>query len=362
MDVATEPPRIVLQGLARCADAARIDTIVESVLSATRAPGPGWRVTVRFQSSRDSLDATAGPLRGDGEVTDAAGTGVAHRILSGSAGQCAGLARAIAVWASLVLDEEVERARSTTADAGPTAEPAALASDRAAHDGVGSDPAGGFATSLQASAVTHGAAAPAASAASTLAPYRTPVTEAPLSKADRESLGEIGLGTFVMAGTGANAILGATPYVLIEASSGLFLRPALMVGQSVTPLGESDNRNATWVAARLDGCARIPGNYVQNRGMEVDFCGGAEGGITYFRAAPGGYTGWGAPADAQSITQLFVGPSVDLGGELGNVAVILRGVVGANLLRDGFTDTRGVRVAPSPASGRAELAVSWRLW
>jgi hypothetical protein len=165
-----------------------------------------------------------------------------------------------------------------------------------------------------------------------------------------------------MTGTGANPIVGGTPYAVIEASPGFFIRPAAFVGESLSPIGELQGANALFVAFRVDACARVPGNYSQNRGLELSMCGGADVGATYFHAASANASPVGSPQRDTALPQASIGPSLDLRGEISNnVSLVLRGVGGVNVLRGGFTDRAGNRITPDWVSGRIELALAWRL-
>lgn len=148
-----------------------------------------------------------------------------------------------------------------------------------------------------------------------------------------------------MGGTGANAILGFTPYVGFEVNPGVLLRPSLAGGAAV--IGGTENEHAVWFAGRLDVCWRTPGTYPFNRGMQLDLCGGADAGATVFTEA--------------TLPELAIGPAVDLEGELGNdFAVAIRGVAGVNVLRGSFEDTSGATVKVPWFSGRLEVALLWR--
>jgi hypothetical protein len=171
---------------------------------------------------------------------------------------------------------------------------------------------------------------------------------------------ELGLGTFLMTGTGADAMAGATAFMIAEADKGLFLRPSVAVGQSVTsPASAGLDVHATFAAARFDGCLRLPGLYTQHRGIQLDTCAGLDLGFTHFQAAP---PASGSPPRDETLPYLSLGPSLELRGELGgNLAAALRGMVGANLVRGGFDDASGTHIETPPWSGRVELALSWRL-
>ncbi|MDP9149215.1 MAG: hypothetical protein M3O36_04635, partial [Myxococcota bacterium] len=142
---------------------------------------------------------------------------------------------------------------------------------------------------------------------------------------------ELGAGAFLMTGTGGPPVAGPTPFVFFEMAPGLYLRPSMGVGQT---LG--------WL--RVDTCLRVQGRYSNRHGLQLDMCGGADLVVYY---------AWAARPDT-------IGPSVDLRGELGgDLAVAIRAVVGLNAAsRQGLNDAN---VDSSLWSGRAELALSWRL-
>ena len=105
MDVA-EPPRIVVESHASCANAERAEELLHDALGAARAPGHAWTVTMRVQPAADHALRAAGRNHGR-----SSGLLVADRVLSVPAGDCQGLARAVGVWASLVLEQELARRR-----------------------------------------------------------------------------------------------------------------------------------------------------------------------------------------------------------------------------------------------------------
>jgi hypothetical protein len=240
------------------------------------------------------------------------------------------------VWASLVLDLELTRVRTTA----PEALQAAQAPMNATPAVADSQPAVMW---------------PAPAVLETPSPEH----DWYLHHEEARTL-ELGLGTFLMTGTGVDAIAGATAFMIAEADKGLFLRPSAAVGQSVTsPASAGLDVHATFAAARFDGCLRLPGLYTQHRGIQLDTCGGIDLGFTHFQAAP---PASGSPERAETLPYLSLGPSLELRGELGgNLAAALRGMVGANLLRGGFDDASGARIETPPWSGRIELTLSWRL-
>lgn len=321
---AAEQPRIVFESHARCSDSRRAEQLLRQVLSPARAPGPAWVVAMR-------IDATSsGVLQGEGAITDARGVAVGRRVFTGKPGDCSGLASAVGVWASLVLDAESKRPPTVAATAPQGDDPAAPAYEptpAAPTEGSSVD-----AGPLPAATSADASAAPAE-------PSEWPATVAPGDKASRREEGravEVGAGGFLMTGTGGGVLVGTTPFVLVEVARGVFIRPALAVGQSL-PSGDTA---VTWIATRVDACLRVAGLYTNLHGMQLDICGGTDAGVL---------------VAGRALPYVSVGPSMDLRGELGgDLAVILRGLIGVNAIHEDRLDT------PLWA-GRGELAMSWRL-
>jgi hypothetical protein len=330
LNEAAEMPRIVFEGRESCPSAERAHALLDRALAGTRAPSRGWVVTIRVeQPAPQVLDA-------QGDIADETGRPIAHRTLSGATRDCDGLVRAMGVWASLVLDLERDHPRP-----GPWPVSTSEASN----------------------------AVPMETAPSPTVPRPAGTSKAPdtdLAPPDgvrgpREEARalEIGLGTLLMTGTGANAMLGITPSLVIETTAAFVVRPALVVGESLTPLGGS---NATWAAARVDGCLRMPGLYARDRGLQLDLCGGAEAGFTHFAGPPSGSTGSGAAENPTTLPQLAIGPSIDLRGELGDrLSLLLRGVAEINAIRSGFEEPDSSRVSVPWFAARIEVALSWRV-
>ncbi|MGH7294231.1 MAG: hypothetical protein ACRELB_04835, partial [Polyangiaceae bacterium] len=169
---------------------------------------------------------------------------------------------------------------------------------------------------------------------------------------DSERSLEAGAGVFVMTGTGGGALAGPSAFLVVEAGHGLFLRPSVAFGQSLTSLPPSDVSSSTWSAARFDTCLRLPGLYTKNHGMQLDLCGGADIGFTRVQTA----------AMTTTLPYLDLGPSIDLRGELASrLSAVLRVVAGVNLVRTSFVDLSGASELPPLAEGRLELAFSWDL-
>jgi hypothetical protein len=305
---AAEPPHIIVEGPERCADAASVGDLLRQALAHAKAPGPAWVVTMHIAH----LQGSAHGLSAQGDITDGVGVNVAHRFLWASSPHCGALARALGVWASLVLDAELTRAstlRSRSGEAGDAPSPSAASSPPPP---------------------VPGPAAPPIEAVDGPAPEHD---TAPMRE-DRAGV-EMGIAGFVMAETAGRSFAGVSPYVVVDAGHGVFLRPAVAVGNSVPQPGP----DAQWVAGRFDACGRYRGLYANGHGLEFTFCGGSEGGFMHTNGVASGWGGVGYAA---------VGPSVDLRGELAeNVAATLRGVGGADIVPAGW-------------SARFELALSWR--
>lgn len=327
---AAEPPRILLEGAASCPNTHRLEAALEGSLGPTRAPAAGWVVALRLEKLTTRL------LRAEGDITDGDGTPVARRVLSGSLADCDALARAIGVWASLVIEAEASRA--------PAADSHTVAGDggtRTSDGGVDTGNAGATARTVASSQPVPSANGPAAQASATDSLPADGYSgntrgheeaSAAQSRADEHGL-EFGLGTFLMVGPEGQAIVGVTPYSFFEIGRGVFLRPAFAVGEGV--FVSTSNTPLTWGAGRLDACLRVYGLYTTNHGLRFGLCAGAEAGVTY----------------DSTTTRPFiaVGPSLEMGGDLaGALGIVLRGVAGANIVPDGL-------------SGRIEVALSWRL-
>jgi hypothetical protein len=322
---AAEPPRIVFETPEACSPADRAEQALRKALQPALAPAPGWVVTLR-------IDRTTGHgLRAEGEIDDATGAPVAHRTLGGTAGECASLARAAGVWASLVLDAELRRANQAATDRQPEGGPT----------GPEATPGAGATATAEAEPATQWPAP---------APPEKPSPEHDwyLHHDEGRTL-EVGAGTFLMTGTGGGALAGPTVFAVLEGSHGLFFRPAIAFGESLTDLPPSDVKSSTWSAARFDTCLRLPGLYTLHHGMQLDACGGAEIGFTYLDAR-----------DRSTLPYVDLGPSMDLRGELGSrLSAALRFVTGVNLVRESFVDLNGNTQQPPVLEARLELAFSW---
>jgi hypothetical protein len=358
---AAEPPRIVFESPALCREGDRAEVLLRQALQPARAPGPGWVVSMRVER------ATPRALRAEGEIVDPSGAPVAQRSIAATSVDCSGLVRAVGVWASLVLDAEVRRAKSAPTDA--QADTGRTGASRGAVGGssrgsVGGGGGGGGAGGGEAPGSSDPSGSDAASddlgpspgPADGAGAWPAPAAGEPpspehdwyLHHEDKRAL-ELGAGVFLMTGTGGGALAGPSAFMVIEAGHGVFLRPAVAYGDSLTSLPPSAVTRSTWGAARFDSCLRLPGLYASRHGMQLDVCGGSDVGYTTIQA------------NATTTLPYFdLGPSVDLRGELGSrLSAVLRVVAGVNVLRPSFVDLSGSPEHPPVASGRLELAFSW---
>jgi hypothetical protein len=305
VDVA-EPPRIVVESRPSCASTERVEEFVHDALGNARAPGHAW--TLRMQ-----VFAAPHGMRAEGQIYDDLGLTVADRELSAPTGDCRGLARAVGVWASLVLEQELARAQ-----AAPAVSRAPQAADSQSTDSLWPAPA---------------------------------VLEKPPAERDwylhhdETRTLEIGLAGFLMSGQGTGAIAGAGPYFIVETGHGVFLRPSFSFGEALPPLNSPPIVHAFWLGGRFDTCLRLPGLYTKNRGIQLDLCGGTDVGVV------------SDSTDGVNLPFVSVGPSLDLRGELGGLlSATIRGVAGINLT----SETVGPVYQPL-WSGRLELAFSWKV-
>jgi hypothetical protein len=332
LQVDAEPPRIVFESPAPCRDADRAEKLLHDALSSSRAPGAGWLVTMRVErDAQKHLKATA-------RIDDGDGVSVADRSLDGEGPECAGLAKAVGVWAGLVLDSRMQAAASL--EQPPPAAPASPVS------GTSATPSPPSTTVAPSTTPEAGWPAPAQPEA------KTPEHDWYLHHdAGQGRTFELGAGTFIMTGTGGGALAGPTIFAVIEGGNGIFFRPALAFGGSLTSLPPSDVKSSMWGAGRMDACLRLPGLYTRRKGMQLDLCGGTEVGVTSL--------------DSGTTTTLpywAIGPSIDLRGELASsFSAVLRMVAGIEVLREQFTDLNGDNENVPLVTGRLELALSWDL-
>ncbi len=300
---------------AQCRDGASASQALRTALSAARAPSSGWTLTLK-------VDPSPGRMKATSDLTDGSGASVAHRELTDATAECTGIARATGVWAGLVLDAELDKAKALTTEPVPSIA-AAAAADSAA--------------------VSSGWPPPAEPEPA------TPEHDWYLHHDDSRSL-ELGGGVFIMSGSGGGAVAGPVLFAVIESGHGIFLRPSVAFGQTLTSIPPSDVRNVTWGAGRLDGCLRLPGLYAAHHGMQLDVCAGTDGGMAHIDSNSVG----------TDLPYFTVGPSIDLRGELGGrLSAVLRGVTGIDVLRASYVDNSGATEQPPLVTARLELGFSW---
>ena len=325
----------VLEARGGCSDQERATAALSEALLAARAPAHGgrgqhgprpttdaaahWTVTMTLAS------AATTPKSVEAVIVDDAGTIVAQRTLTDrSARVCLPLARAVGAWTLLVLDAEMNRARDDDRD------PAAVSVASFASFAGGVRPASATLSALDGSG-RRGSVVD--SAPEPLVPVVTRAIE---------------LGTMVYLRNGltlTGGVAGLSPYLTVELTPSWVLRPALLFGRATERAGGGDGVEgfvASHVGTRTDFCRRVPGNYIERRGVEADLCAGIEAGIV-------------TPSSGTNTTvRVGTGPSVNMRGELGGgLALELRGLLGANLLQ--FAAERTPLVFAS-----AELGISVR--
>jgi len=321
-----QPPQVILEDAVPCRDAADVQAQLDAALLAALAPRPAWKVRARFER-------TGARVVAHGAVVDADGITVADRTLSAHGVDCASLARGLGVWASLVLDAEVDRAKPPPPSA----------------------------------AVDDPLAAPPAARSPSLWSATDPEEKRPveadlfLKHSSGERTVELGVDSFVMGGTGGGTVLGPSLYGVFEAQHGFFLRPALLVGHSIGGLSPTAEAAGTFLASRFDACARLPGMYLEHRGMQFDLCAGADIGFSRIDSNVA-LNSPGQTSPSRTLPFVGVGPSFGLRGELGNnLSATIRGVTEWSFLRDDVTLANGASVGSDPFVGRAEVGLSWSL-
>jgi hypothetical protein len=163
-----------------------------------------------------------------------------------------------------------------------------------------------------------------------------------------------------MGGTGAGAVAGPAIFAVMETGRGWFLRPQIAIGRTLQELAASGDVYGTWGATHFDACKRMPGNYLEQRGIQLDLCGGSDLGFLKFDEKSD-VPGPKPIASGRTLPFFAVGPSVGLRGELGSeLSASIRGVVEVNLIRETFIDDP-FRVEPALFVGRTEVTLSWAL-
>jgi hypothetical protein len=155
------------------------------------------------------------------------------------------------------------------------------------------------------------------------------------------------VGTFLVSGATASGVVGGSPFFSREVSPGVIIRPGISIAGT-----EAAQFHATWTAARLDACWRIP----PDAPVQLDLCGGAELGFVYVASGKDP----GSPAEGHTLATFDVGPTAALRSEVGrDFAVALRAGAGVNAARSSYTDVTGTEQQAPILSARFEVALSW---
>jgi hypothetical protein len=309
---------VVIETTSVCPDRARAQAALADALAGARAPrrapaasDASWTVRIDVEEKAKTRTASA-------RIVDDAGTVIAERTVSDDRTACTPLARALGAWASLVLDDELARARDA-ADAPPVPPNEAKTPPTVNLDRKD---------------------------------WRTTQDPdfAPTPTAKPWTL-ELGLMGYVRDGlAGSSGFAGGSVFAAIEVSPGWFVRPEFSYGASTVQVALQDAHRASLVHTGLhpDFCRRIPGNYIERRGLELDVCVGGD------VSAIGG-TG---PDGASLQTLRFaVGPSATFRGEIGdNANLELRLAGGYNILRKSLLDEGELPMVYAQAA----VGVSWR--
>lgn len=300
-------PTVVVDAHDVCADLDEAQTALSEALGSSLAPEPGWRLRVFDERRGTHVIVTA-------NLDDAHGNAVAHReIDSTSADKCAGVISALGVWAALVLDAEVAKAKAhPTPPPAPRRPPATTASE-----------------------LPPGFTAPDGSTGVT-----TDASKEPPAKTGKAiEIGASGLfGSSPLDGV-ESALVGGDVFLLAELARSFFIRPALGAEAIV------GNASGGYYETRVDACLRIPGNYTEHRGLLLDACAGVELGALDFTVQ----------AMHQTDVIFQVGPTIALRGDLASdLSVEVRGLAGFNVAHTG-QETMGLLAL------RAELGLTWRL-
>lgn len=296
-----------LSSNADCADRERAEAALAEMLATARAPHRAsardgrWRVDVAVTTERRGLKSALA------KISDDRGRVVAERSLSDrTAGTCVALARAVGAWAQLVLDDEVARAQGERAEDKRVA-PAPTAP---------ATPAAPTAQTVQ-TAPGPARVTPELPAGADAAP------DLPTKAGNPRSV-EVGNMVFVRNGAATNGgIVGISPFIAYAFADAWIARPSLALGTTTTRIAPdgANGEQVTYLGGRLDLCRRIPGNYIERRGLEFDACLGGD--VAHV---------W---SHLESRTLASVGPSGILRGELGaNFALEIRAMVGANLIQN----------------------------
>lgn len=306
--VAIEP---VIEAKADCSDRDRAQAALVAALQAARGPRRSSSSSSSSAASSQAkwrldmnVSATAPGIRAaDARIRDDSGAVVAERTVSDkSQGSCVALARAVSAWAQIVLDDELVRAHDDAERAHPDRE---LPESRP---------------------IVMTTSRPTVPDADNPSPFSSTESKEPVAR-----MYEVGTMLFLRNGAApTGGMFGVAPFATVSFSERWVIRPSLAIGTSTSrvPPDQSNSVNIYMFGGRLDLCGRMPGNYIDHRGIEFDICAGGDAARVWSNRA--------------TAFRGSVGPSGVLRGEIGqNFGLEFRTMVGVNLARsaDGFGDT-----------------------
>ena len=287
------PIETVIEAESSCADRARAEAILSASLASARGPRRTHDDAARWHLRMSVTPGAAGTKAASARMTDDGGRIVADRAVTDkTAGSCVALARAVGAWAQIVLDDEVVREQSEA--------------DRREREAPPPPPQ------------THEPAFPASA-------VQRPVDadDVTASEPRTSSTRTVDVGTMLFLRNGAaraGGMFGVSPFVAIGFGERWVLRPSVMYATSTSKVPPDQSNSAPFnsIGGRLDLCGRVPGNYINHRGIELDLCMGGDAIHVWSRHG--------------SVDRGSVGPSGTLRGELGgNVGVEFRTMVGLAL-------------------------------
>lgn len=301
------PPAVVVDAHDVCANLDQAQAALHDALGGSVAPEKGWRLRVFDERRGSHIIVTA-------NLDDAQGNAVAHRVIDATASdRCDGVISALGIWAALVLDAEVGKAK---AHPKPEKPETSSTTPNATGDNASNTP-------------------------NVMVPTGIANADAGVPQPHQRTI-EIGASATLMNSpltTTDAALVGGDVFTLVEIMRSFFLRPAIAGASS---LGAA----AIYIAPRMDACLRVPGNYVEHRGLLLETCAGTELGI--FDHGP-------SPSSPHQTDVLFaLGPTIGLRGELASdLSVEVRGLANFNVVHTGGEIAL--------LSLRAELGLTWRL-
>jgi hypothetical protein len=310
------PIETVIVAEADCSDRVHAESMLASSLASARGPRRSNEKDAHWRLSMNVAAAAPGVRSADARIADDTGRVVAERSVSDrTMGSCVALVRAVSAWAQIVLDDELVRAheeaerRERDAEARLPPETRPIRMVRARESPVSAD---------------ESLAEPSAPDAQTF---------------------EVGSMLFLRNGAAATGgMFGVSPFVTVSFAEKWVVRPSIAYGTSTSRVPPDDSNSATLTSfgGRLDVCRRLPGNYIDRRGIEFDACMGGD--ATHV---------W---SEHESKMRATVGPSAVLRGEIGqNFGLEIRSMVGVNLNRSAI----GGQELP-PLVAAAELGGSVR--